>query len=51
MNNILFPPNLLYQYLSMNNPNTIKIPFPVPVPVPIPMPITSPKINKNISYN
>ena len=51
MNNMLFPPNLFYQYLSMNNPNTLKIPVPVPVPVPIPMPITSPKLNKNIAYN
>ena len=51
MNNILFPQNLFYQYLSMNNPNTIKIPVPVPVPVPVPMPITSPKLNKNLSYN
>jgi hypothetical protein len=50
MNNMLFPPNLFYQYLSMNNPNTIKIPVPVPVPVPVPMPISTPKLNKNSSY-
>ena len=51
MNNILYPPNLFYQYLSMNNPKTLKIPVPVPVPVPVPMPITSRKIKENISYN
>lgn len=51
MNNILLPHNLLYQYLSMNSPNTIKIPVPVPVPVPIPMAINSSKLNKNMSYN
>ena len=51
MNNMLFPQNLFYQYLSMNNPNTLKIPVPIPVPVPVPMPITSPKLNKNLSYN
>ena len=50
MNNMLFPPNLFYQYLSMNNPNTIKIPVPVPVPVPVPMPMSTPKLNKNSSY-
>ena len=49
INNILFPPNLFYQYLSMNNPNTIKIPIPVPIPLPVPMPITLQKLNKNIS--
>ena len=51
MNNMIFPPNLLYKYLSMNNPNTIKIPVPVPVPVPVPMPMSTPKLNKNVSYN
>ena len=51
MNNILYPPNLFYQYLSMNNPKTLKIPVPVPVPVPVPMPITSQKIKENKSYN
>ena len=35
MNNYLFPQNLFYAYLSMNNPNAIKIPVPVPVPVPV----------------
>ena len=49
MNSMLFPQNLFYQYLSMNNPNTIKIPVPVPVPVPVPMPISTPKLNKNSS--
>ena len=48
MNNMLLQSNLFYQYLSMNNPNTIKIPIPIPVPVPIPMPITDKKINKEI---
>ena len=51
MNNMLLQSNLFYQYLSMNNPNTIKIPIPVPVPVPIPMPITDKKINKDNSFN
>ena len=51
MNNILFPQNLLYQYLSMNNPNTIKIPVPVPVPVPIPMTMPSQKVKRDTSYN
>ena len=51
MNNMLLQSNLFYQYLSMNNPNTIKIPIPVPVPVPIPMPITDKKINKDSSFN
>jgi hypothetical protein len=51
MNNLFFPPNLFYQYLSMNNPNTIKIPVPVPVPVPIPMTMPSPKFNRDPYYN
>ena len=51
MNNVLSPPNLFYQYLSMNNPKTIKIPVPVPIPFPLPMPLATPKINKNKSYN
>ena len=51
MNNILFPQNLFYQYLSMNNPNTIKIPIPVPVPVPVPMTMPSQKQKRDISYN
>ena len=51
MNNILFPQNLFYQYLSMNNPNTIKIPVPVPVPVPIPMTMPSQKVKRDTSYN
>ena len=51
MNNALFPYNLFYQYLSMNNPNTIKIPVPVPVPVPFPLPLKTPKENTNIPYN
>jgi len=51
MNNMLLQSNLFYQYLSMNNPNTIKIPIPVPVPVPIPMPIKDKKINKENSFN
>ena len=51
MNNMLLQSNLLYQYLSMNNPNTIKIPIPVPVPVPIPMPIKGKNLNKDNSFN
>ena len=51
MNNFLIPQNLFYQYLSMNNPNTIKIPVPVPVPVPIPMTMPSQKVKRDISYN
>ena len=49
--NILFPQNLYYQYLSMNNPNTIKIPVPVPVPVPFPLSIPKQKSNKTVSFN
>ena len=49
--NMMFPQNLYYQYLSMNNPNTIKIPVPVPVPVPFPLPLSKQKSNKTISYN
>ena len=51
MNNLFFPSNLFYQYLSMNNPNTIKIPVPVPVPVPIPMNISSKKFSKDPHNN
>ena len=52
MNNMMLQSNLFYQYLSMNNPNTIKIPIPVPVPVPIPMPITDKKkLNKDSSFH
>ena len=51
MYNLLLPQNLYYQYLSMNNPNTLKIPVPVPVPVPFPFSIPKPKPNKNISLN
>ena len=51
MNNILFPQNLFFQYLSMNNPNTIKIPVPVPVPVPVPMTMPSQKIKKDYNVN
>ena len=47
MNSMIPSANLFYQYLSMNNPNTIKIPVPVPIPVPIPMTMPSPKFNKN----
>ena len=49
--NMMFPQNLYYQYLSMNNPNTIKIPVPVPVPVPFPLPLSKQKSNKTMSYN
>ena len=49
--NMLFPQNLYYQYLSMNNPNTVKIPVPVPVPVPFPLSIPKPKSNKPLSIN
>ena len=49
--NLLFPQNLYYQYLSMNNPNTLKIPVPVPVPVPFPLSIPKPKSNRNVSLN
>ena len=49
--NLLFPQNLYYQYLSMNNPNTLKIPVPVPVPVPFPLSIPKPKSNKTVSLN
>ena len=49
--NMMFPQNLYYQYLSMNNPNTIKIPIPVPVPVPFPLPLSKQKSNKTMSYN
>ena len=49
--NYLFPQNLLYQYLSMNNPNTLKIPVPVPVPVPFPLSFPKPKSNKTVSLN
>ena len=52
MNNMLFPHNLFYQYYSMNDPNTVKIPIPVPVPVPFPLPLSSKKLNaKNLRYN
>ena len=49
--NYLFPQNLYYQYLSMNNPNTLKIPVPVPVPVPFPLSFPKPKSNKTVSLN
>ena len=49
--NLLLPQNLYYQYLSMNNPNTIKIPVPVPVPVPFPLSIPKQKSNKTVSFN
>ena len=49
--NMMFPQNLYYQYLSMNNPNTIKIPVPVPVPVPFPLPLSKQKSNKTVSFN
>ena len=49
--NYLFPQNLYYQYLSMNNPNTLKIPVPVPVPVPFPLSFSKPKSNKTVSLN
>ena len=49
--NLMFPQNLYYQYLSMNNPNTIKIPVPVPVPVPFPLSIPKQKSNKTVSFN
>jgi hypothetical protein len=49
--NLMFPQNLYYQYLSMNNPNTIKIPVPVPVPVPFPLSIPKQKSNKTASFN
>ena len=49
--NLLFPQNLYYQYLSMNNPNTLKIPIPVPVPVPFPLSIPKQKSNKTVSLN
>ena len=49
--NLLFPQNLYYQYLSMNNPNTLKIPVPVPVPVPFPLSIPKQKSNKTVSLN
>ena len=49
--NLLLPQNLYYQYLSMNNPNTIKIPVPVPVPVPFPLSIPKQKTNKSVSFN
>ena len=49
--NLLFPQNLYYQYLSMNNPNTLKIPVPVPVPVPFPLSIPKQKSNKTASLN
>ena len=51
MYNLLFPQNLYYQYLSMNNPNTIKIPVPVPVPVPFPLSFPKQKSNKTMSLN
>ena len=49
--NLMLPQNLYYQYLSMNNPNTIKIPVPVPVPVPFPLSIPKQKTNKSVSFN
>ena len=51
MYNMMFPQNLYYQYLSMNNPNTIKIPVPVPVPVPFPLPPSKQKSNKTVPFN
>ena len=51
MYNMMLPQNLYYQYLSMNNPNTLKIPVPVPVPIPFPLPLSKQKSNKNMSFN
>ena len=45
--NMLYPQNLYYQYLSINNPNTAKI----PVPVPFPLFISKPRSNKPFSIN
>ena len=47
LNNALLNPELFYAYLSMNNPNAVKIP--VPIPVPVPVPVATP--NKNMLYS